>query len=76
MLRTTDLLPGDQIRLIDFADTAPLYRQKLLSLGLTKGSIAKVVRFAPLGCPIQIDIRGAQFAIRKEEACHLLWERV
>ena len=71
-----ECLIGDCIRLVDFGDTEIVYRRRLLSLGLTRGTILTLVRKAPLGCPIQVDVRGTALTLRKEEAALLLWERV
>ena len=76
MINITDFVQGDQVRLVDFGQTDVFYRRRLLSFGLTRGVDVPVVRLAPLGCPIQIDVRGTSLALRKEEAIHLRWERV
>lgn len=76
MIKITDLLPGDRVRLIDFGQTDMIYRRKLLSLGITRGAELSVMRVAPLGCPVQVEVRGTSLALRKEEAHHLQWERV
>jgi ferrous iron transport protein A len=70
------LQPGDRVRLIDFGSTDTAYRRKLLSFGLTRGVELSVVRVAPLGCPVQLEVRGAAVALRKDEAQHLVWERL
>ena len=78
MMKTSifDFVQGDRLRLVDFDQTDPAYRRKLLSLGLTLGVEIQVIRFAPLGCPVQIDVRGTSLALRKEEAGYMLWKRV
>lgn len=76
MLRINELNKGDRVRLVDFGETPILYRRKLLSLGLTNGAEVLVVRFAPLGCPMQIEVKGTAISIRKEEASHLIWEQL
>lgn len=73
-MKTTALMDGMHIRLVDFGTTETGYRQRLLSLGITRGVEVRVVRKAPLGCPIQIDVRGSAIAIRLEEAKDLEWE--
>ena len=35
-----------------------IYRQKLLNMGLTKGETIKFLKKAPLGDPIEIELRG------------------
>ena len=52
------------------------YRRRLLSLGVTCGTELLVVRIAPLGCPIQIEVRGTALTLRKEEASQLILERI
>ncbi|KTC66469.1 ferrous iron transporter A (plasmid) [Legionella adelaidensis] len=76
MLTINELNKGDRVRLISFGQTPTLYRRKLLSLGVTNGTEVAIIRFAPLGCPLQIEVRGTSLSLRKEEALHLLWERV
>ena len=75
-MRITDLLIGDRARLLDFGETNLSYRRRLLSLGLTRGVEVSVVRKAPLGCPLQVDVRGTSLTLRMEDCAHLVWERV
>ena len=75
-MKITDLVQGDRVRLVDFGKTDMHYRRRLLSLGITRGVEIAVIRVAPLGCPMQIDVRGTSLTLRKEEACHLRWERL
>lgn len=51
------------------------YRRKLLALGLTKGSVFKVTRIAPLGDPVEIVLRGFSLSLRRDEADIVLVER-
>jgi ferrous iron transport protein A len=73
-VQITELVPGDRVRLIDFGNTKPHYRRRLLSFGITRGVEIRVVRLAPLGCPVQIEVRGTSLTLRKEEAAHLTLE--
>lgn len=75
-MRLNELSKGDRVRLVDFGDTQPQYRRRLLSLGVTRGTEVSVVRMAPLGCPVQVEVRGTSLTLRKEEAIHLDWELV
>ena len=76
MTYITELEQGDRVRLLDFGPTEAQYRRRLLSLGVTRGVEFLVVRKAPLGCPMQIEVRGTFITLRKEEASHLILERV
>lgn len=48
--------------------------QRLWELGFTPGQRVGVVRFAPLGDPIQVRIRGFDVALRRAEASRILLE--
>lgn len=76
MLTISHLVQGDRVRLLEFGATPPDYRRRLLSLGVTRGVEMTVMRVAPLGCPVLMEVRGTSLSLRKEEACHLLWERI
>lgn len=75
-MRISELIKGDKVRLLDFGTTGIEYRRRLLSLGITCGVEFIVVRIAPLGCPVQIEVRGTSLTLRKEEAGQLVLERV
>jgi ferrous iron transport protein A len=75
-IRMQDLSAGDCVRLVDFGKSPIPYRRSLLALGMTVGVEINIVRVAPLGCPVQIDLRGTMLALRKQEANDLVWERV
>lgn len=47
-------------------------RHRLLEMGITDGAEIKVLRFAPLGDPIEVCIRGYCLSLRKEEAKGIL----
>lgn len=76
MIRITDLIQGERARLVAFGEASLAYRRKLLSLGVTLGVELTLIRTAPLGCPVQIEVRGTSLTLRKDEACHLLLERL
>jgi Fe2+ transport system protein FeoA len=51
-------------------------RQRLLEMGMTVGAPFEVVRFAPLGDPIDIKVRGYHLSLRKHEAAGIRAERL
>ncbi|MCA1806397.1 MAG: ferrous iron transport protein A [Actinobacteria bacterium] len=65
-----DLKPGDYAEILGYEDSSANtpYRARLLSLGLTPHVCARVVRVAPAGDPIEIEIRGYRLSLRKAEA--------
>nr|WP_035921336.1 FeoA family protein [Legionella moravica] len=76
MMNISELVGGDRVRLVDFGATDLQYRRRLLSLGITRGVEFSVVRIAPLGCPVQVEVRGTSLTLRKEEASQLVLERL
>lgn len=67
---------GDTGRIKGFLKAEKGYRQKLLSMGLLKGTEFTVNRVAPLGDPVEISVRGFSLSLRKEEASALIVEEV
>ena len=51
-----------------FCTADPHYRQKLLRMGLTRNAEFSVVRKAPFGGPIEIEVKGFRLALRSHEA--------
>ncbi len=49
-------------------NVAPENRRRLLEMGLLVGTPVEVVRFAPLGDPVEIKVRGYHLTLRKHEA--------
>ena len=46
----------------------PENRPRLMEMGLLVGTPVELVRFAPLGDPVEIKVRGYNLTIRKHEA--------
>lgn len=44
------------------------HRSRLLEMGLLVGTPVELVRFAPLGDPVEIKVRGYHLTLRKHEA--------
>lgn len=61
-----DLKPGQRSRITGWTSAAPPAR--LLEMGLLPGAEVELIRFAPLGDPIDIKVRGFHLSIRKSEA--------
>ncbi len=52
----------------------PENRGRLLEMGLLVGTPVTLVRFAPLGDPVEIKVRGYHLTLRKHEA-EQIWVR-
>jgi len=46
----------------------PASRPRLMEMGLLVGTPIELVRFAPLGDPVEIRVRGYNLTLRKHEA--------
>ena len=66
---------GEKARVLGF-ELPPEHRQRLLEMGLTVGAEFEVVRFAPMGDPIDIKVRGYHLSLRKKEASGVRVERL
>lgn len=49
-------------------------RRRLFDMGITPNTVIKVVKVAPLGDPVEINIRGYALTLRKAEADAVLVE--
>jgi Fe2+ transport system protein FeoA len=49
---------------------------RLRELGLLPGTVIRLVRYAPLGDPIEIDVRGFHLSLRKSEAAEILLDPI
>ncbi len=53
----------------------PASRSRLMEMGLLVGTSVELVRFAPLGDPVEIKVRGYNLTLRKSEA-ERIWVNV
>lgn len=59
---------GDTGIIVNFSTADSAYRQKLLRMGLTRNAEFSVVRKAPFGGPIEIEVKGSRVVLRSNEA--------
>lgn len=50
----------------------PAGRARLMEMGLLNGTKIELVRYAPLGDPVEIRVRGYHLTLRKQEAEQIL----
>ncbi len=75
-MQVNELKVGHTARVVSLAKGNPLYRQRLIAMGLIPGTKFTVTRMAPLGDPIEIFVRGFALSLRKHEASLLQIEEV
>jgi len=62
-----ELKPGQEGTVVSIGERGPV-RRRIMDMGVTPGALVKVIKVAPLGDPIEINIRGYELSLRKEEA--------
>ena len=70
MSKLSDLPRGEQRRVIrvDGADDISL---RLLEMGLTPGTQVRMLGAAPLGDPLELELRGYRLSLRRLEAARV-----
>lgn len=61
-----------KIATVRSVDGSRAFRRRLLEMGLVPGTEVRIVTIAPLGDPLQIEVRGGQWSIRRAEAAQIL----
>jgi Fe2+ transport system protein FeoA len=65
------LKPGDSATIQEISGE-PETMARLMEMGLVAGTPVQVVKYAPLGDPIEILVRGYHFSLRRAEASNVL----
>jgi len=66
-LRLSDLEPG-QMGVVVSIKGSGATRRRIMDMGIVRGSEIKVIRRAPLGDPVEFEIRDYNLTLRKSEA--------
>lgn len=75
-MKLADMSVGDRGRVAGFEKGLDKYRKKLLAMGLIRGTEFTINRVAPMGDPVEIEVRGYHLSLRKNEAAALFVEGV
>ena len=67
------LQPGDEATVLTLNGDAET-TERLMEMGLVAGTPIRVLKFAPLGDPLEILVRGYHFTLRRHEAVGILVE--
>ena len=62
-----ELKPGQEDKVTGIGEKGPV-RRRIMDMGVTPGAMIKVIKVAPLGDPIEVNIRGYELSLRKNEA--------
>ena len=67
MLTLRDLKIGETVTVVKLYGEGAIKR-RIMDMGITKGVVIKVVKVAPLGDPLEINVRGYELSLRKADA--------
>ena len=59
---------GDRCMVLDVASEPAELKSRLYALGIIPGVAVHILRFAPLGDPMQLKVNGCFISIRRTEA--------
>ena len=62
-----DVNPGETVKVSRLNGQGPIKR-RIMDMGITKGVEIYVRKVAPLGDPIEVNLRGYELSIRKADA--------
>ena len=71
LLPLTSVALGTKATVVEIK-VPPQSRPRLMEMGLLVGTAVELVRFAPLGDPVEIKVRGYNLTLRKHEAEQIL----
>lgn len=72
----SELKPYERAKILGYHQSKSPYRSQLLQMGLTPGAEFQLIQIAPLGDPVQIELRGYILSLRQQEASILNIEKV
>ena len=70
-----ELEPGTSATIRTFSNSSPLTR-RIMTMGINPGAVVTVLRRAPLGDPLEIEVSGCLLTLRHEEALNILVQDV
>lgn len=68
-----ELEPGQKAKIVKITGGGPI-RRRIMDMGLVVGSEVEMERYAPLGDPVEIKLKGYHLSLRKDEAENIIIE--
>ncbi len=59
--------PGESVTVMRLQGQGPVKR-RIMDMGITRGTVITVRKLAPLGDPLEINLRNYELSLRKEDA--------
>ena len=70
-----EFAPGQTLRIVRLCGTGPVKR-RIMDMGLTKGVTVYIRKVAPLGDPMELNVRGYELSLRKADAAMIEVEEI
>ncbi len=70
-MKLSDLKINETLKVTKIVNGVENIKRKLNDLGITRGVLIKIKGFAPMGSPVQIELRGYTLAIEKSFLSHI-----
>ncbi len=67
----SELKPGETGTVVSLSCTGAL-RRRIIDMGITPGAAIRMMKAAPFGDPLEINVRGYELSIRKSEAGQII----
>ena len=62
-----DAKVGETVKVVKLNGEGPV-RKRIMDMGITKGVEVYIRKVAPLGDPVEVNVRGFELTLRKDEA--------
>ncbi|MDR2149241.1 MAG: ferrous iron transport protein A [Spirochaetaceae bacterium] len=62
-----DSSPGETVSVVKIHGQHSPVKRRIMDMGITKGTAILVRKVAPLGDPVEINVRGYELSLRKED---------
>lgn len=73
MKKLSEVKPGETVKVTKLNGEGAVKR-RIMDMGLTKGVEVKMIKLAPLGDPVEVNVRGYELSIRKADADFVIVE--
>ena len=74
MLKTVNDLKIKESGIVIMIKAAGAIRRRIIDMGITPGAVIIMKKAAPFGDPIEINVRGYELSIRRNEAKNIVVE--
>lgn len=66
-MKLSELRKGERAEVVSVSVNDNLLKRRMLDMGITKGVVVSVKKIAPFGDPIDIELRGYELCLRKND---------